>query len=152
MVSFCRNAGHHFYRLRDLEMILRNLKNWASYGWCGCSRSLFNQYFLLAGDTWFYASSYIFQCLLHLSVNVGFYCASATEIKVSVRYPTADHSGRAVYELSSLARTLGSWIRIPLKAWLSVFCAFILCLCCSVCRQRSCDGVIPCPRSPTDSV
>jgi hypothetical protein len=27
------------------------------------------------------------------------------------------------YELSSLARTLGSWFRIPLKAWMSV-CGF----------------------------
>jgi hypothetical protein len=36
-------------------------------------------------------------------------------------------------ELSSLARTLRSWVWIPLKAWMSV-CAFILCLCCSGCR------------------
>jgi hypothetical protein len=32
------------------------------------------------------------------------------------------------YELSSLARTLGSWVRIPLEAWLSVFSAFVLCV------------------------
>jgi hypothetical protein len=38
------------------------------------------------------------------------------------------------YKLSSLARKLGSWVRIPLKTWMSVSCAFILCLCCSVCR------------------
>jgi hypothetical protein len=31
----------------------------------------------------------------------------------------ADHSG-AHYEMSSLARTLGSWFRNPLKAWTSV--------------------------------
>jgi hypothetical protein len=36
-------------------------------------------------------------------------------------------------ELISLALTLGSWFRIPLKAWMSVS-AFILCLCCPVCR------------------
>jgi hypothetical protein len=30
------------------------------------------------------------------------------------------------HELSSLPRTLGSWVRIPLKAWMSV--AFILCV------------------------
>jgi hypothetical protein len=29
-------------------------------------------------------------------------------------------------EMSSLARTLGSWVRIPLKAWMPVLCAFIL--------------------------
>jgi hypothetical protein len=28
------------------------------------------------------------------------------------------------HELSSLSRTLGSWVRIPLKAWMSVLCAF----------------------------
>jgi hypothetical protein len=38
------------------------------------------------------------------------------------------------HELFSLARMLESWVRIPLKAWMSVLCAFILCLCCSVCR------------------
>jgi hypothetical protein len=38
------------------------------------------------------------------------------------------------HELSSLARTLGSWVRIPLKTWMSVMFALILCLCCSVCR------------------
>jgi hypothetical protein len=37
------------------------------------------------------------------------------------------------HELSSPSRMLGSWVRIPLKAWMSV-CAFILCLCCPVCR------------------
>jgi hypothetical protein len=38
------------------------------------------------------------------------------------------------HELSSLSRTLGSWVRIPLKVWMSVFYAFILCLCCTACR------------------
>jgi hypothetical protein len=28
--------------------------------------------------------------------------------------------------------------------------AFVLCLCCPVCRYRPCDGLIPRPRSPTD--
>jgi hypothetical protein len=53
--------------------------------------------------------------------------------------------------LSSLARTLGPWVRIILEAWLSL-CAFILCLCCFVCRWQPCDGLIPRPRSPTDCV
>jgi hypothetical protein len=55
------------------------------------------------------------------------------------------------HDLSSPARTLGSWIRIPLEAWMSV-CAFILCFCCPVCKQRRCDELIPRPRSPTDCV
>jgi hypothetical protein len=52
------------------------------------------------------------------------------------------------HELFSLARTLGSWVRNLLKSWMSV-CAFILCLCFSVCRRRPCDGLISRPRSPT---
>jgi hypothetical protein len=31
------------------------------------------------------------------------------------------------HELSSLARTLGSWVRIPLKAWMSV-CLYSVCM------------------------
>jgi hypothetical protein len=43
------------------------------------------------------------------------------------------HSGRAVrHEMSSLARTLGSWVRITLEAWMSV-CIYSV-LCCSLCR------------------
>jgi hypothetical protein len=45
------------------------------------------------------------------------------------------------HELSSLARTLGSWILIPLKAWMS--CELPFCLCCSVCRQRLLRRVNP---------
>jgi hypothetical protein len=47
------------------------------------------------------------------------------------------------HDLVSLARTLGSWVRISLKVWMSVLCALNLCLCCSVCRQRPSDGLIP---------
>jgi hypothetical protein len=48
----------------------------------------------------------------------------------------ADHSWPRglMHELSSPLRTLGSWVWIPLKAWISVMCAFILSLCCYVCR------------------
>jgi hypothetical protein len=51
------------------------------------------------------------------------------------------------HELSSLARTLGSWVRIPLKAWMSM-CAFILCLlsCVLVAALRRAD--LSC-KSPT---
>jgi hypothetical protein len=38
------------------------------------------------------------------------------------------------HELSSLTQTLGSWVRIPLKAWMSVLYAFILPLCCRLRR------------------
>jgi hypothetical protein len=40
---------------------------------------------------------------------------------------------RLRHERSSLARTLGSWVRIRLKTWMSV-CEFIPCVYCAVCR------------------
>jgi hypothetical protein len=48
-------------------------------------------------------------------------------------YRRSQWQGRLRHELSSLARTLGSWVRTPFKSWMSV-CAFILCLCYPVCR------------------
>jgi hypothetical protein len=54
------------------------------------------------------------------------------------------------HELILLGRTLGSWVRIPLRAWLfsvCVVCAF-LCVCVQV--ERPCDELITRPRSPTD--
>jgi hypothetical protein len=51
---------------------------------------------------------------------------------------------------SEWSRGPRSWVRIPFKAWVSILCAFILCLYCSVCRQSHCYGLIPRPRGPTD--
>jgi hypothetical protein len=41
---------------------------------------------------------------------------------------------------------LGSWVLIPLKAWMFVR-VFLYCV--VLCRQRPCDGLITYPRSPT---
>jgi hypothetical protein len=41
---------------------------------------------------------------------------------------------------------LGSWVRIPLKAWM--FVRVFLC-CVVLCKYRPCDGLITHPRSPT---
>jgi hypothetical protein len=41
---------------------------------------------------------------------------------------------------------LGSWVRIPLKAWMYVR-GFLCCI--VLCRWRPCDGLITHPRSPT---
>jgi hypothetical protein len=46
------------------------------------------------------------------------------------------------HELSSLDRSLESWVRILLKAGMSV-CAFNLCLYCCMCMYRPCYGLIP---------
>jgi hypothetical protein len=56
-----------------------------------------------------------------------------------------------MHELSSLARKLGSWVRIPVKAWMSVCVSFVF-VCFPVCRQRPCDGFITRPRSATGCV
>jgi hypothetical protein len=56
------------------------------------------------------------------------------------------------HEVYSPALTLVSWVQIPLKARMSVLCAFILCLFCSLCRLRPCDGMILRQRIPTDCV
>jgi hypothetical protein len=48
----------------------------------------------------------------------------------------AGHSSRAVYELSSLARTLGSWVRIPLRAWIFGVCMCSFCVCVALCLGR----------------
>jgi hypothetical protein len=44
----------------------------------------------------------------------------------------ADYSGRAVlrHEMSSLPRALGSWVRIPLKAWMFVCVYYMFVLSC----------------------
>jgi hypothetical protein len=55
------------------------------------------------------------------------------------------------HKLLSPVQTLVSWVLTPLEARMRV-CEFILCLCCSVCRQRLCDGLIPRPESPIDCV
>jgi hypothetical protein len=62
---------------------------------------------------------------------------------------TADHRGRAVWGMDCLKH----WDRgFEFHLWHGCLCAFILCLCCPVCRQPPCDGLIPRPRSPTDCV
>jgi hypothetical protein len=56
------------------------------------------------------------------------------DIFLKLGFPQANQWPRGLrHELTSLARTLGSWGRIPLREWMSV-CAFILYLYCSVCR------------------
>jgi hypothetical protein len=94
-------------------------------------------------------------CILH-SRSFSAYC-SAPKMEASCSIETSVEYGRTTWcygrsqwprglrhELSSLARKLGSRVRIPFEA-------FILCLCCSVYRLRPCDGLITLPRSRTIS-
>jgi hypothetical protein len=54
------------------------------------------------------------------------------------------------HELSSLALTLGSWVRIPLRAWMFGVCMLSFCVCVVLCLGRSLatswslvQGVVP---------
>jgi hypothetical protein len=64
----------------------------------------------------------------------------------------AGYRGRAVKGMNCL-RSLERWDRgFESHSKHECLCEFILCSCCSVCRQRPCDGLISSPRSPTDCV
>jgi hypothetical protein len=72
-----------------------------------------------------------FNILFHVP---GIYLTTSTRVTNEKEFGrTIEKACRSQYplglrhELSSLARTLGSWVRIPLKEWMSVLCAFILC-------------------------
>jgi hypothetical protein len=69
-------------------------------------------------------------------------------VLISVRGRSQQPSGLR-HELSSLAREPRSWVRIALRTWMFGVYVFILCLCCSVFRQRPCEELITRPRSPT---
>jgi hypothetical protein len=69
----------------------------------------------LLSNVW---SSDFFQVHLHLIHNCGVQYARGRP-----QWPRG-----LGHELSSLALTLGSWVRIPFKAWMFVLCAFILCV------------------------
>jgi hypothetical protein len=51
------------------------------------------------------------------------------------------------HELSTPSQTLGSSVRIPLQAWI---CLCLFCVCVVLWRQRPFEGLILCPRRPTD--
>jgi hypothetical protein len=69
-----------------------------------------------------------------------------------VTFISGDHSGVAVKGMNCL-RSLESWNReFESHSRHGYQCAFILCLCCFLCRQRPCDGLIPSPRSPINCV
>jgi hypothetical protein len=58
-----------------------------------------------------------------------FYVLHAAENNYFNRPTQADHSGRAVCGMNCL-QTLGSWVRIPLEAWMSVcvYSMFMFCV------------------------
>jgi hypothetical protein len=66
--------------------------------------------------------SNVISCYIFVSCPKTYYLVRAIEISSRSQWPR-----RLRHQVSSLARTLGSWVRIPLKAWVSVLCAFILC-------------------------
>jgi hypothetical protein len=100
---------------------------------------------------------YYYIILLHISVvrpssarkYINSYGYSTTTPNIMFQWvPIIERQRGQRLELSSLAQTLGSWVRFPLKAWMSV-CVY--CLCCPVCRKRPSEGLILHAMSTTDS-
>jgi hypothetical protein len=57
---------------------------------------------------------------------------------------------RLRHELSSLARTMGSWVQIPLRAWMFGVCIRLFCACAVLCLgSGSCDELVTHYKSPT---
>jgi hypothetical protein len=93
-VPFCpllsHHPAHHFYRLRDLEMILRKLSLTTEHPTDNeDTRALYS----INTGYWLEIPGFVhdhitFQTLFHLLVDLRCYCASGTVNKVSVRYPT----------------------------------------------------------------
>jgi hypothetical protein len=77
---------------------------------------------------------------------IQFTCGNSTFSASLNRVVPITVAERSKGELPSVTRTLALWVRISLKAWISM-CEFILCLCSPVCRQRPCDRLITRPRS-----
>jgi hypothetical protein len=78
---------------------------------------------------------YCENCTKHVNTHYVGKMQSFFYIKAGGTYNYPSQWPRGLkHELSSLTRKLGSWVRIPLKTWMSVLCAFILCLCRPVCR------------------
>jgi hypothetical protein len=68
-------------------------------------------------------------------------------IKTSNKYYCAPINVPITVAARSKAWTVFARSNPTQKAWMLV-CVFILCLCCPVCRQRPCDGLITRPRCP----
>jgi hypothetical protein len=63
-----------------------------------------------------------------------------------------DQSGRAVWGMNCLRSLKHCGRGFESHSRHGCLCAFILCLCCPVCRKRLCGGLISRPRSPTESL
>jgi hypothetical protein len=88
--------------------------------------------------------------LIRHNTNINYTQFFVPNICCLVHMP-ADHSGREVKGMNYLC-SLERWDRgFESHSMHECLCAFILSFCCSVCRERPCDGLISRPRSPTDS-
>jgi hypothetical protein len=69
--------------------------------------------------------------------------------KLHFNFLTAYHSGCAVLSLNVFARLNNAIVGSNPTRSIRLF-AFLLCLCCPVCRYQACDGLILRPRGPTN--
>jgi hypothetical protein len=139
-ISILRHSNWMLAMLKDTTtMILKYL----SYGF---------EFYILHGLSARYGVTNIYICVLLSMLQI--LCLPTSNYKSVINSLNISHMFRSQWprglrhELSPLARTLGSWVRIPLKTWLSVLCAFILFVlfCVEVETLWLAD---PRPRSPT---
>jgi hypothetical protein len=78
-----------------------------------------------------FVSSRRTRCALLFSYVLVYFYITAYRILSRSQYPRGLR-----YELSSLARTLGLWIRIPLRAWMFGVCMRLFYVCVVLCLAR----------------
>jgi hypothetical protein len=78
---------------------------------------------------------------IHIKMTVFCISLRAQDCGTSSSEPCRSQWSRGLnHELSSLSRTLGSWVQIPLKAWMSMFvCSVFMLLCVWVVSLRWAD-------------
>jgi hypothetical protein len=84
---------------------------------------------------------------LHVLLTTRVNNQSSKWVQVCIRDGRSQWPRGLKHEISSPPRTLGSWVRIPLEACMSV-CVYSVYV--VLYRERPCVGLISHPRSPTD--
>jgi hypothetical protein len=136
------------YLIMNTDLFASAARHWALLTFLNIFKRIIKYYFiqtlLLFLISW---HRYFHRCLYFCKIM----CLSLIAVRFSIWYRRRSLWPRGL----SMNRLR------PLKHWDRGFeshlrhgylCAFILCLCCPVCRWRPYDGLIPRPRSPTDCV
>jgi hypothetical protein len=94
---------------------------------------------------------FLVNCLIKMLIYTSFFVLTYSFASINLIMSRSKWPHALRHETLLLARKLGSWDWIPLEARMSV-CSYSVFLLFYVCKYRPSDGLIPCPRSPTDCV